>query len=305
MKVLISTSSFGQEDPAPLNLLTEAGIDYELNPYGRKLNESESIALLKDKIGVIAGTEALNRQVLEQALLLKVISRCGAGMDNVDVDTAKSKNIKVYNTPYVHTDAVAELALGGILAVFRHLPQTHADISSGVWNKRMGRNLRNKRIGFIGFGKVAQRLVTLLQPFQCTFKIYDPYVSDQVIEEFNGNRVELFQLASSSDVLTLHLPYSNTVHHLIGKEVFRHATPYLVVINTARGGLIDESALFDFLMANPQAGAYLDTFEEEPYSGKLKELSNVILSPHVGTFTRETRVAMEVEAVKNLITGLT
>lgn len=304
MKILISTSSFGLEDPAPLRLLNDAGIEFELNPYGRKLTEAESISLLKDKIGLVAGTETLNKHVLDHAPLLKVISRCGAGTDNVDLETAKSKNIAVLNTPFVHSDAVAELALAGMLSLLRHLAQTHGDISAGVWKKRMGRNLRYKRVGFIGFGKVAQRLATLIQPFQCPLFIYDPYVADEVIAEFKGSRVELLHLASVSDVLTLHLPYSKSVNHIVGREFFSNANPDLVIINTARGGLIDEAALCDFLLANPGAGAYLDTFEEEPYSGKLKELSNVILSPHVGTFTRETRVAMEVEAVKNLIYSL-
>ncbi len=301
MKILISTSSFAAEDRRPLDLLEAHGVQYELNPYGRKLTEEESIALLNDKEGVLAGTEKLSAYVLNNVNKLKVISRCGTGTDNVDMQVATARNIRVLNTPDVHVLAVAELALAGILSALRRLPVSTREMMAGNWNKRMGRNLTGMTIGIIGFGKVGRKLVELLKAFNCKVLAYDPMLGDEVFENYGVKKAELTVMAAEVDIVSLHLPYSKEVQHLVGKDFFANAKEELLLINTARGGLVDENALYEFLVKQPGSTAYLDTFETEPYVGKLATLDNCILSPHIGTFTRETRVAMEVEACMNLI----
>lgn len=301
INILISTSSFGVDNPLPLNVLTEKGIGYQLNPFGRKLTSQEVAELLKGKQGIIAGTETLNAEVFNSTPELKVISRCGAGLDNVQLDAAAAKGITVYNTPDVHIQAVAELAFSLILAASKKLLLLDQSVKTGEWKKILGANLRGANIGLIGLGKVAKRLVSFLQPFNVTISAYDP-VPDRDFARANNISIKPFdEVVSHSDVISLHLPYSESAKHMIGKKFFDSCKPNLILVNTSRGGLIDEDALYRFLETNPRSFACLDVFEQEPYRGPLSKLSNAILTPHVATFTAQTRVEMELEAVVNIL----
>lgn len=301
INILISTSSFGADNPLPLNVLTEKGIRYELNPFGRKLTSQEVAELLKGKQGIIAGTETLNADVFNAAPELKVISRCGAGTDNVQIDAAAARGIAVYNTPDVHVQAVAELTFSLILAASKKLSLLDQSVKSGQWTKILGANLRGASIGLIGLGKVAKRLVSFLQPFNVTISAYDP-LPDHEFASANNISIKPFEeIVSQSDVISLHLPYLESAHHLIDKTFFASCKRNLILINTSRGGLIDEDALYQFLENNPRSFACIDVFEQEPYRGPLSKLSNTILTPHVATFTAQTRVEMELEAVVNIL----
>src|SRR5687768_6476674 len=166
MNVLISTSSFAQHSREPLAMLESWGAQYRLNSKGRKLTADEIVLMLEDVDGLVAGTEPLTRDVLLGAPRLKVISRCGTGLDNVDLVAAEELGIQVRNTPDAHVDAVAELTLAAMLAALRRIPEVDRSIRSGDWKKPMGRLLRNRTIGLIGLGRVGKRLIELLAPFQ-------------------------------------------------------------------------------------------------------------------------------------------
>ena len=297
--IVISTSSFGVESTDPLDRLRKAGFEFILNPYGRKLTKEETIALLKDKDGVIAGTESYPKDVLEQLPSLKIISRCGAGTDGIDKDFMKKSGIALLNTPDVHITAVAELTLAGLLSVTRKISLNHATMVSGGWEKTMGRNLSGKTVSIIGFGKVGQAFAKLLTGFGCSILVYDPYCSVSI----NGVTIvkQLDEIWQKSDVISLHIPSSAETKSLINKEVLNKVKASLILMNTSRGDLIEENSLLEFLQRNQQAGAYLDVFQQEPYYGPLSKLPNVVVTPHIGTFTQETRVNMEVESVMNLI----
>lgn len=300
LKILISTSSFGAEDPRPLQVLEEKQIQYLLNPFGRKLSVPESIDLMREVDGLIAGTEILNRDVLSQAPKLKVISRVGVGMDSVDLEAAKDLGIKVINTADAHVDAVAELALAGILDALRRITWADRQVREKKWTKPMGSLLRGKTVGIVGLGRVGKALVKLLQPFDNKFLAFDPVQDEVFAKNFGVQFLPLEQLLRESDIITLHLSYSGDLRHMINAERLALLKPGVVLINCARGGLLDETALRIFLLANPGASAYLDTFEEEPYEGGLIDLPNVVLSPHIGSYAREVRVQMEIQAVLNL-----
>jgi D-3-phosphoglycerate dehydrogenase / 2-oxoglutarate reductase len=304
IKILISTSSFAGDSREPLSLLDAAGVEYRLNPYGRKLKPAESIELLADVDGVIAGVELLDRNVLCQAARLKVISRCGTGMDSVDLAAAAELGIRVYNTPDAHVDAVAELTLAGILNLLREVGRADRLIRQGTWQKPMGRLLRGKWVGLIGLGRVGRALVGLLRPFHVTILAYDPYPDEQFAHENHIRYCELPELLAGADIVSLHLPYSAANHHLLNRSNLERLKPGALLVNCARGGLIDEDALADRLRDGRIAGAYLDTFEQEPYQGPLAELDNVLLSPHIGSYATECRVRMEMEAVRNLLAGM-
>ncbi|RYZ33448.1 MAG: hydroxyacid dehydrogenase, partial [Sphingobacteriales bacterium] len=275
MNILISTSSFGKEDAAPLELLRSEGFDITLNPYGRQLTITEAAGLLKNMDGIIAGTEKLNGESLSDAGRLKYIVRLGTGMDNVDFPFAEQRGIRVENTPDAHVDGVAELALGGILDCLRRISWSDRQIRTGTWVKPMGSLLKGKAVGLLGLGRVAKRLITLLQPFDCKVLAFDPHF-DHAYGEKNGIlTASKEEVCRQADIISLHLPFSEINRHIIDSAAFALMKDQVVIANTSRGGLVDEAALQEFLQAKPAATAYLDTFDQEPYNGPLARLENV------------------------------
>ena len=300
-KILTTTSSFGKVDPAPLALLKAAGFEVTVNPFGRKLSVEESKEILKGYDGLIAGTGSLNAEVLNLAGELKYLCRLGAGMDNVDFDAAKALNITVENTPSAHVDGVAELTLGGILSCLRSISNAHTNITNGIWEKPMGSLLKGKTIGIIGLGRVGCRLVELLAPFKVKVLAFDFYQNTEFAERNNVSFVAMDELIRSSDIISIHTPFSPEAKHMVSAEFFTKAKNNLCLVNASRGGLVDEDALIEFLNSNPNASAYLDTFEEEPYTGPLSKVKNCTLTPHIGSYASEVRINMEMEAAQNVI----
>lgn len=294
-----STSSFGKESARPVELLTEAGFAIRGNPHGRTLTTEEARTHLAGVVGLVAGTEKLTRELLRTLPDLKCISRVGTGMDSVDIAAALELGITVLNTPDAHVDAVAELTLAGILAILRKLPQSDAAIRTGRFDKPMGRLLRGKTVGLVGHGRVSRALVRLLAPFETPIVACDPVRGDNQVRYS-----ELDEMLGDADIISLHLPYAKSAHHLIGEAQLAKLRPDAIVVNTARGGLIDEAALVRHLETRPAAGAYLDCFEQEPYDGPLARLPNAVLTSHIGSYAREARARMETEAVENLIAAL-
>ncbi len=304
MKVLISSRSFGKINPRAIKLLKEEGLDPVLNPYGRKLNEKELLNLIDGAIAIIAGTENITAKVISDANQLKVISRYGGGLDNIDLKTAHEKGILVFNTPDTPTIAVAELTLSLILNLLKKISKVDRDIRGDLWKPEIGNLLSGKTVGTIGLGRIGKKLVQLLTPFNVNILAYEIKPDKAFVTNYNIDLVTLNTLLHKSEIVTIHVPLTEQTRHIIGKKELTTMKENAILINTARGGLVDEKALYDSITNGMIAGAAIDTFEEEPYMGKLKELDNVILTPHIGTYTVETRKHMEIEAAKNLIKGL-
>jgi D-3-phosphoglycerate dehydrogenase len=293
-KVLIGPSSFAQSDGAPLRRLRDAGFEVVPNPVGRKLTKTELLALLPGAIGIVAGLEPLTRDVLTGSDL-KVISRCGAGMSNVDLEAARELGIEVRNTPDAPTVAVAELAVGALVSLLRHLPHMDRQMHEGQWDRPMGRQIQGKTVAIIGAGRIGLKVASLLRPFGARVLAVDPALTGDVegIE-----RTSLDRALAEADIVSLHA--SGDVP-ILDAAAFDRLKPGALVMNLARGMLVNEAALCRALDAGIVAGAYLDTFAEEPYSGPLARYSQVILTPHVGSLTAECRSQMELEAVGNLL----
>lgn len=299
MNVIVTTSSFGRAGAEPLERLRASGLTVELNPHGRTLTADEARSLARGRAGILAGTEPLTAEVLADLPGLKVISRCGAGLDNVDLAAAAARGIKVFSTPEAPAPAVAELTLALALALLRHVPAHDRDLRQGVWEKRTGSLLAGQNIGVVGFGRVGRRVAGLFQAFGGRVAVYDPLVQTA---EFPNPGLE--ELLAGSRLVTLHCPAPADGRPLLDAERLGLLPRGSRLINTARGRLVDETALHRLLAAGHLAGAALDVFSEEPYHGPLAELDNVILTPHVASLTRETRLAMELEAAENLLAGL-
>jgi len=300
-KILISPGSFGKINNDALDFLSAAGFDYELNPYGKTLTEDQCIELLADKVGIIAGTEPITEQTFAKNPQLQYVCRFGVGMNNVDLLAAQKRGIPVENTPSGHVEGVAELCLGGILSICRHIGSAHHNMKIGTWKKPMGTLLKDKVAGMIGFGQVAQRVAEYLQPFGCKVIATDIQWNEAQAKRMNVTRVSLEELLSQSEIVSLHLPLMNETRNIIGEEELAQMKKNVIIVNTSRGGLIDEAALFSFLSENDSARAYIDTFENEPYRGELTTLDNILLTPHMGSYAKEVRVNMEMETVEKTI----
>ncbi|MDR1531589.1 MAG: hypothetical protein LBS62_05295 [Clostridiales bacterium] len=288
-KIAVGTSNPPQAEV--MQLLD--GYEVVPNPYKRKLTEDEIIAHLLGCVGLLAGLEPLNEKVFSACSELKAIARVGIGVDNVDLAAAEKHNIKVSNTPDAPTYAVAEMTLAALLAIVRQIPFANSDIHAGNWKKRMGFSVRSSKILLIGYGRIAREFERLLEPFGVEILKYDPCSLP--------NGTPLDELLPLADAVSLHAAGNEQV---IGMEKLSLFKDGAVLLNTARGGLVDEGAIYDALKSGKLGYYYADTFSAEPYSGILAELDNAILTPHIATQTKLCRVEMEIQAVNNLLRDL-
>jgi len=304
MKIFISSRSFGKIDSGAIELLKNQGLEPIINPYDIKLNEQEILELINGSVGIIAGTEKITEKIMSKADQLQVISRYGIGLDNIDLPAANKKGIIVYNTPEAPSVAVAELTLSLILNLLKKIGKVDRDIRNDKWKPEIGNLLTEKTIGIIGLGRIGKKVVQYLQPFHPKILAYEINPDEKFATEYKIKLVSLNDLLSKSDIITIHVPLTKETRHLISKREFEKMKTNAVLINCARGGIVDENTLYESLKNKRIAGAAIDAFEDEPNTGKLKELDNIILTPHIGTYTVETRKNMEIETVNNLIKGL-
>jgi D-3-phosphoglycerate dehydrogenase len=300
--ILITTSSFGTMDASPLAALRHAGFNPILNPHCRKLTEDEAIALITEHqpVGIVAGVEPLTRRVMTSGSQLKAIARCGIGMDSVDLDAAKELGIRVTNTPDAPTQAVAEITLGAMICLLRGIDRSSSAIHGGQWERPMGSLLACQTVGILGMGRIGTRLVSLLKPYGCRILAHDPVVTSFP----DVTMVDAQTLYSQSDIVSVHVPYMEQTHHLINASVIEAMKPGAFLLNYSRGGLVDETALERALSEKRLGGVAMDCFEQEPYTGPLRNYPNAVLTGHIGSYAREGRVIQETQAVENLLSSL-
>jgi D-3-phosphoglycerate dehydrogenase len=299
-KVAIGPSSFAQEDDTPIRLLESAGVEIVPNPYSRRLTEEEIIAHLVGVDGLIAGLEPLNRKVLSSAPQLKAIARVGIGVTNVDFEAAREFGVKVSNTPDPPATAVAELTLTALLVLCRKLIPTNSALHSGQWKKMIGLGLSGTKVLLVGYGRIGRRVGHLLRAFGSDILVTDPFIEQGSLQD--GERlVDLEGGLREAQAISLHASGTNT---LIGPEQFDWMQDGVILLNSARGELVDEDALVAALERGKVGGAWFDAFWQEPYKGRLAGYDRVLLTPHVGTYTQQCRLDMESEAVQNLLRDL-
>lgn len=296
-KILISTSTFSQGAGSALARLIQEGCDPVLNPYKRKLTKPEIIGLLAGVDGLLAGLETLDEEVMRSSSL-KVISRVGAGISNVDLEAARKLKIKVFSTPDAPTSAVAELTIGMIFCLLRNIAFMNSQMHAGHWDKVLGNQLEGKTVAIIGYGRIGQMVGRILQAFNALPVCVDPAIKQVMLPVRNFPLPEALALA---DIITIH---ASGDAEIIGEREFSAMKKGALLLNAARGRVVNEEALINALDKKSIAGAWLDTFSEEPYQGKLLQYPQVLMTPHAGSFTAECRRKMEAEAVENLLFGL-
>jgi len=298
--VAISPSSFATQDRSPLDLLESIGAKIIPNPYNRRLTEKEIMSHLKGVDGLIAGLEPLNRTVLTSASMLKAIARVGIGMENVDLDAAQELGIKVSNTPDGPTQAVAEMTIAAMLTLCRNIIPFNAALHEKKWVKSISRGLINTRVLLVGYGRIGRAVGTLLRSFGASILVTDPVLSVKDLEE-GEQLVSLDEGLELAEVISLHASGNDT---MLGSKEFKKMQDGVILLNSARGELIDEPVLIKSLESGKVNGAWFDVFAEEPYKGKLAKFDQVLLTPHISTYTQHCRKSMELSAVKNLLRDL-
>ena len=302
-RVLITTVPFGKIDIKPIDLLEKhKKVEYVINPIGRKLKEDELHELIVDYDVVIAGTEPITHRVMENGKKLKLISRVGIGLDSVDLHAARELGIQVSYTPDGPSSAVAELTIAHMLNMLRHLPTIDRKLRSGIWQRISGDRLANMVVGIIGTGRVGSRVLKHLQGFNPKQILVNDIKPDHDLYKMNhATHVEKDIIYSESDIITLHIPLTVETRSLVSLNEMMKMRKDVILINTSRGGIINEQDLYTALRNKTIGGAALDVFEEEPYAGNLVELENCLFSCHMGSMTNDCRARMEIEATEEAI----
>jgi D-3-phosphoglycerate dehydrogenase len=267
------------------------------------MGEEDLRQALDGAVGVIAGTEPFSPTVINACPRLRVISRVGTGIDSIDSGTAHARGIRIFTTPEPPVQAVAEHTLALLLSILKGIPQRNEMMRKGEELVQPGTLLAGKTVGIIGFGRIGMKVAAMLRSLGCRVLAYDPYTRgmDQEGVEFPAS---LEDLVAEADILTLHASAQPGDRPILDKRILSRCRRGVVILNAARGSLIDEAALVHALEEGRVAAAGLDVFPSEPYRGPLLRFPQVIATPHVASNTIETRREMEMEAVENLITGL-
>lgn len=295
--VFVALSTFAEHDSAPLALLEKSGRLFRIHRTGKRITTPELLDAGKDAAVIVAGVESYDAATLERLPELRCISRCGVGTDNVDLAAARARGVAVLNTPDVPTAAVAELTLSMFLALSRNLrPQANL-MQQRKWQRLESHLLGARTVGVIGFGRIGRRVAELTRAFGATVVAVDPVPDRDAAASLGVRLTNLDDLLARSDIVSLHAARSASAPLVLGTREISAMKRGAILVNVARGGMVDEAALLTALTSGHLAGAGLDVFGDEPYAGPLCDLDNVVLTPHSATLPVETRVAMEVECV--------
>jgi len=301
-RVLITTVPFAEHNRLPLDLLEPIGVDYTINPLGRRLREDELSEMASDTEILIAGTEPITARVMDAAPQLKLISRVGIGLDSVDLLAARDRGIAVSYTPEAPAPAVAELAIGLMLTLLRHIHVANLSMHRGEWHRYMGRRIPEVTIGIIGTGRIGSRVLRRLVPFGSPrILVNDLEPKPNLVPELRLEWVGKDTIYREADVISLHLPMTEQTRNMIRREHLLQMKSDALLINTSRGGIVNEADLFNVMTDGHLGGAAIDVFTDEPYAGPLGQIERCMLTSHMGSMSVDCRTRMEIEATEEAV----
>lgn len=302
MKTFVSTIPFANPNTLPLESLKAAGVEVEINDLGRKITTKELADKISDADCLIAGTEIIDASVFDKAPNLKLIARVGIGLDGVDLIEARKRGIKVTYTPDAPAPAVAELTIGLMLQLARRIGVSNIDLRNGKWIRHFGYRLSEMTIGIIGSGRIGSRVVRRLAAFGSPRILINSLERDDAISpDLKLEWVGKDFLYQNSDIISLHLPLTQLTNNMIAEAELNMMKPNCMIVNTSRGGIVNEKDLYHALKNNVISQAAVDVFLDEPYYGPLTELDNCFLTAHLGSMSYDCRSRMEIEAAQEVV----
>ena len=289
-KVLVASTNFSQYCMEAKKLLESSGFEVVENTLERPLAFDDLAPLVPDIFGVIAGVDIWNEELLRLAPNLKVLTRFGVGFDNFDLAAAKKHGIKVCNARAMNANSVAESAVAMILNAMKSIPHLTDTLREGAWERFVGQELTGKTVGLLGFGAIGQKVAKMLQGFDVRLSAYDKYPNREVSEKYHVALTDAETLLKTSDIVSMHLPSLPETRHFMNRKTFGLMKDGSYFVNTARGALVDETALLEAVRSGKLLGVSLDVYEEEPAkaSNPLFHLPNVFCTPHTAAETVET-----------------
>ena len=308
--VAVASRSFSNNDDLVNNLKSKYS-SVILNNFGKTLHGDELVNFLMPATKAIIGIEDLTEQILAKLNKLKVISKYGVGLNNLDLNLLKKRNIRLGFTPGVNKQSVAELALTLILIGLKKIQDNNIDIINGNWSQEKGSELYGKNIGLLGFGNIGQKLASLMQPFCCKILFFDEKnftkkEIDDIASKLNLNphlikQISLQQVLKESDILSVHLPLTKSTENIISLDELNELRPNVCIVNTARGGIVNEKDLFTYLSENPSSYAGFDVYKNEPaIKNSLFKLKNFFGTSHRSSLTNEGILSMGMAAIDGL-----
>ncbi len=299
--ILIATYPFGLCGNKHVEMLENTGWNIHYNSLGRRLKLNEVKNMLNGMDAVIAGTEPYNEDTLRDSSNLKIICRVGVGLDNIDFEVCRQKNIIVTYTPEAPSEGVADLTVGQMINLFRGILVSDKSVREGRWNRILGSLLQEKKIGILGVGRIGSRVIKRLRAFNVnpiyacdinpTYCLHDPDIVWL-------NKENLFK---ECDLVTIHIPMNKFNYHSVGIKEMTSMKQGSFIVNTSRGSVLDEKSLESLILNKHLSGAALDVFEKEPYEGIFQKLDNVILTAHIGASANQSRFLMEYQATEDCI----
>lgn len=300
--ILITSRSFGQVSDEPLKILTDAGFNVQF--YNKEFDEMEFREKLQNCYALIIGAHKLTEEAIKGAPKLKIVSKHGAGLDNIDLNITNKYGIKVTNVPAVNANAVADLAFSLILDVARKTSYAANNVKAGKWERVIGVDVYGKNISIIGFGEIGKNVARRAKGFSMNVFVYDPFIKE-LPDEFRDDAiiVSLDEALQKSDFLTIHIPLNDKTRNLIDENKLKQMKKGSILINTSRGGIVNEEDLYKSLVEGHLAGAGLDVLEQEPINkdNLLLSLSQVTITPHMGMYSYESINAVSTIAANNVI----
>lgn len=304
-KILVTPRSFGKTDSSPYALIERAGYEVVKNPVGTILTREQMLLAVADVDGIIVGVDPLDADVLTAAKHLRAIAKYGVGTDNIDTACAKRRGIKLSVTAGANSNAVADYAFALMLACARRVCEINARCHNRDWGKVIGGDLYGKTLGILGLGAIGKGVARRAAGFDMKVLAYDVYW-DEAFARANGIvRAEPDVIFAQCDFISLHLPLNEQTRGIVGREAFAAMKPAAIIVNTARGGLIDEEALIEALREKHIQGAGIDVFEQEPpVNDALYALDTLIMGSHCAASTVGASEAMSLQAAQNLLRDL-
>lgn len=306
-KILITSPGFAGSNPEPIALLQAQGWELEFNKTGTILEQEELKKRIADAKGIILGTEPFGRNIIDAATKLKAIARYGVGLDNIDLEYARARGIQVRNAAGANSAAVADTAFALMLAVSKKVLLLDKQVRQGDWTETLTYEINHKVLGLIGFGNIGAQAAKRAKGFEMKVIAYDTCQNTELAKQHNTSFVDsMDEIFAQSDIISLHIPHLPQTHHIISTREFAMMKSEAILVNTARGGIVDEEALYAALKNNSIRGAGFDVFEEEPLpiTSKLLKLENIVLSPHGAADTFESIYNVSMACAKNMVSML-